>query len=107
MSAPLLEDDPQNELIAPNASQKTEIIEVALEELQPAPSQPTPDPPSEWEALRAQVRSKPSDSDSWLKLVDIAIEDGDFDRINETYEALLEAYPNTVRLTLVARVTCI
>lgn len=51
---------------------------------------------SEWDALRAQVREKPTDVDAWLRLVDTAEDDGNFERINETYEALLEAYPNTV-----------
>ena len=53
-------------------------------------------PRSDWEALRAQVREKPTDVDAWMKLVDLSEEGGNFDQINETYEALLEAYPNTV-----------
>lgn len=51
---------------------------------------------SEWDPLRAQVRENPRDADTWLKLVDVAEESKDFDRINEAYEALLEAFPNTV-----------
>lgn len=54
-------------------------------------------PPSEWQTSREHLREKPSDVDSWLKLVDLAEESGDEDRISETYEALLEAFPNTVR----------
>ena len=53
-------------------------------------------PASDWEVLRARVREKPSDVDSWLRLVDTAEDGGNFEQINETYEALLEAYPNTV-----------
>lgn len=56
---------------------------------------------SEWESLRVQVREKPSDVDAWLKLVDTAEESGNFERINDTYEALLDAYPNTVCHSLV------
>ena len=56
---------------------------------------------SEWDVLRAQVKEKPTDVDAWLKLVDVAEESGNFDRVNETYEALLEAYPNTVCHSLV------
>ena len=37
-----------------------------------------------------------TDVDAWLKLVDVAEEGGNFEQINETYEALLQAYPNTV-----------
>ena len=58
-------------------------------------------PQSEWDMLRSQVREKPTDVDVWLKLVDVAEEGGNFEQINETYEALLEAYPNTVCNSLV------
>ncbi|CAL1708882.1 unnamed protein product [Somion occarium] len=53
------------------------------------------DPPSEWESLRDHLRKEPQDADSWLKLVDLAEESGDYNRTKETYEALLEQYPNT------------
>ena len=66
-----------------------------------APAQAEPEAtttrPPEWESLREQVRTKPNDSDAWLKLVDVAVASDDYARVNETYEALLEAYPNTVR----------
>ncbi|CCM04957.1 uncharacterized protein FIBRA_07154 [Fibroporia radiculosa] len=52
-------------------------------------------PLSEWDQLRAQLREKPFDADSWLKLVDIAEDSADIEKIKETYEGLLEAYPNT------------
>ncbi|KAH9950118.1 Suf-domain-containing protein [Amylocystis lapponica] len=57
--------------------------------------EPTPPPPSEWEVTRAELRSKPTDADLWLKLVDLAEDSGNIERIKDTYEALLEAYPNT------------
>ncbi|KAI0922183.1 hypothetical protein AcW1_004043 [Taiwanofungus camphoratus] len=57
--------------------------------------EPTPPPPSEWDTLRAQLRQRPYDADSWLKLVDIAEDSGDIEKIKATYEGLLEAYPNT------------
>ncbi|GJE94378.1 HAT and Suf domain-containing protein [Phanerochaete sordida] len=50
---------------------------------------------SEYEVLQAQVRENPRDVDAWLKLVDVAEESKDFERINQTYEALLEAFPNS------------
>ena len=62
---------------------------------QSAPTAPT-GVPSEWDRLRTLTREKPSDVDSWLKLVDVAEEGGNFEQINQTYEAVLEAYPNTV-----------
>ena len=59
--------------------------------------EPTPPPLSEWEQLRAQLREKPVDADGWQKLVDLAEESSDIEKIRETYEGMLETYPNTVR----------
>ncbi|GJE97613.1 hypothetical protein PsYK624_138340 [Phanerochaete sordida] len=50
---------------------------------------------SEYEVLQAEVRENPRDVDAWLKLVDVAKESKDFERINQTYEALLEAFQNS------------
>ena len=61
----------------------------------------TPPPQSEWDQLRAQLREKPVDVDSWLKLVDLAEDSGDMEKIKETYEGMLETYPNTVRILCV------
>ncbi|KIP07568.1 hypothetical protein PHLGIDRAFT_105533 [Phlebiopsis gigantea 11061_1 CR5-6] len=52
-------------------------------------------PPSEWDILRAQAREQPRDPDAWLRLVDVAEEGKDYDRVNETFEALLGAFPNS------------
>lgn len=54
-------------------------------------------PQSEWDTLRAQLRESPLNPDSWLKLVELAEDSGDLEKIKETYEALLQTYPNTVR----------
>ena len=54
-------------------------------------------PQSEWDALRAQLRESPLNPDGWLKLVELAEDSGDLEKIKETYEALLQTYPNTVR----------
>lgn len=54
------------------------------------------DPPSEWHALREKLREHPQDPEGWNKLVDIAENAGDLEQIKQTYEALLETYPNTV-----------
>jgi cleavage stimulation factor subunit 3 len=53
------------------------------------------DPPSEWHALREKLREHPQDPEGWNKLVDIAEDAGDLEQIKQTYEALLETYPNT------------
>ncbi|OSD01936.1 Suf-domain-containing protein [Trametes coccinea BRFM310] len=55
----------------------------------------TPPPQSEWDRLRAQLRERPVDADGWLSLVDLAEESGDIEKIKQTYEGMLEVYPNT------------
>lgn len=54
------------------------------------------DPRSEWDSLREHLKKEVQDVDSWLKLVDLAEQSGNYDRTKETYEALLEQFPNTV-----------
>lgn len=67
----------------------------------PIKQEPTPPPPSEWEQLREQLGKKPYDADGWLRLVDLAEDSGDLEKIKQTYEGLLESYPNTVRVPFV------
>lgn len=54
------------------------------------------EPQSEWQVLREKLREHPQDPEGWNKLVDIAENAGDLEQIKQTYEALLETYPNTV-----------
>ncbi|KAI0070995.1 Suf-domain-containing protein [Panus rudis PR-1116 ss-1] len=67
----------------------------APQEQQEAPQDQPPEPPSEWDQLRDHLRKEPQDSEAWLNLVGLAESSGDFERIKEAYEALLDAYPNT------------
>jgi cleavage stimulation factor subunit 3 len=53
-------------------------------------------PRSEWETIRDQLREKPHDPSAWNKLVLLAESSGDIEKIKESYEELLEVYPNTV-----------
>ena len=62
------------------------------------PTPPTPPPQSEWDGLRAQLRDRPIDADGWLKLVSLAEDSGDMEKIKQTYEGMLETYPNTVSI---------
>ena len=118
---PMLQDTPNGAQAAEGGDngQLSENIMNALRQLQqsnstpvpPTPTQPnspdvqmslpkldpTPPPHSEWDRLRAQLREKPVDADGWLKLVDLAEESGDMEKIKDTYEGMLETYPNTVR----------
>ncbi|KAG6336073.1 hypothetical protein ID866_3020 [Astraeus odoratus] len=53
------------------------------------------EPPSEWHVQREKLREHPQDPEGWNQLVDIAENSGDLEQIKQTYEALLETYPNT------------
>jgi cleavage stimulation factor subunit 3 len=87
-----------------DATQPTAEILSVLEQLnnepqhftaqEPPKTQDEP-PQSEWDMLRAQLSDKPHDPEGWRRLVDIAESTGDLEKIKTTYEALLEAYPNT------------
>ncbi len=61
-----------------------------------------PPPQSEWDQLRAQLREKPVDADGWLRRVELAEGSCDIEKIKDTYEGILETYPNTVRPTCVS-----
>ncbi|EIM85352.1 Suf-domain-containing protein, partial [Stereum hirsutum FP-91666 SS1] len=52
-------------------------------------------PPSQWDLLRAQLREKPHNPEGWNRLVALAEESGDIEKVKDSYEALLEMYPNT------------
>jgi cleavage stimulation factor subunit 3 len=59
-------------------------------ELPPAP------PPTELEALTAELKQRPHDPDGWRRLVELAEQSGEIDKIRAAYDALLLQYPNTV-----------
>ena len=58
--------------------------------------QSTPPLLSEWDQLRAQLREEPVDAYTWLKLVALAEASRDLEKIEETYEGMLQVYPNVV-----------
>lgn len=76
-----------------NATQNGHGLDLVQQE---GPQDSQQDPPSEWHALREKLREHPQDPEGWNKLVDIAENAGDLEQIKQTYEALLETYPNTV-----------
>lgn len=67
------------------------------EEPQPATAVVPGQPVSEWDALRTSLHESPHDTEGWNKLVRLAEDSGDLERIKEAYESLLKMYPNTVR----------
>lgn len=60
------------------------------------PEKVKPQLESEWQALRKRLRETPHDTEGWQKLVELAENSEQIEEIKETYEALLETYPNTV-----------
>ncbi|KIK92794.1 hypothetical protein PAXRUDRAFT_829635 [Paxillus rubicundulus Ve08.2h10] len=75
-----------------NAAQNGHELDPAQQEISQDSQQ---EPPSEWHALRDKLREHIQDPEGWNKLVDIAENAGDLEQIKQTYEALLETYPNT------------
>lgn len=57
---------------------------------------PVVPPPSEYEALTAQLKEKPHNPEGWRRLVELAEQSGEIEKIRATYDALLVQYPNTV-----------
>jgi cleavage stimulation factor subunit 3 len=67
------------------------------EEPQPVTPSVTEESVSEWDSLRASLRENPHDTEGWNKLVRLAEDSGDLEKVKEAYESLLKMYPNSVR----------
>jgi hypothetical protein len=70
------------------------------------------EPLSEYEILREAVKEDLHSSSKWNQLVDYAENSRDISKVKETYDWLLQVYPNTVRtvsvlnINLVCRTPC-
>ena len=62
-------------------------------EPQPEPQQP---PPSEYDTLTAQLSENPHNPDGWRRLIRLAEDSRNLDKISAAYDALLKQYPNNV-----------
>lgn len=62
------------------------------QELQPQPQQ------SGWSQKLSYAQENFYDEAAWNSLLDFAEDSGDLEKIKEAYEALLQKYPNTVRI---------
>ncbi|KAI0301886.1 hypothetical protein B0F90DRAFT_1716130 [Multifurca ochricompacta] len=65
------------------------------EDPQPVATTIPEEPVSEWDTLRTSLRENPHDTEGWNKVVRLAEDSGDLERIKEAYESLLKMYPNT------------
>jgi hypothetical protein len=77
--------------------QSQSALVLPKEEPQPVVPSVTEEQISEWDALRASLRENSHDTEGWNKLVRLAEDSGDLEKIKEAYESLLKMYPNTVR----------
>ena len=57
---------------------------------------PSAPPPTEYEALTAELKEKPHNPEGWRRLVELAEQSGEIDKVRSAYDALLLQYPNTV-----------
>ena len=91
---------PQTTSFTPKPELQPQPVSVIPKE-EPQPTTTTTtiqeEPVSEWEALRASLRENPHDTEGWNKLVRMAEDSGDLEKIKDAYESLLKMYPNTVR----------
>ncbi|KDQ53037.1 hypothetical protein JAAARDRAFT_72802 [Jaapia argillacea MUCL 33604] len=107
-SEPPAYEPPSSEQSIDTLGEKTEPTQeilLALQQLQESNTQPdivvpkqepeASPPRSELEVLRDKLRDKPYDPESWYRLVDLAESSGNIENLKITYDALLEAYPNT------------
>lgn len=95
---------PQTASFSPKPEPQPQPVPVTVipkEEPQPQPQPITTtvqeEPSSEWDALRTSLRENTHDTEGWNKLVRMAEDSGDLEKIKDAYESLLKMYPNTVR----------
>lgn len=94
---PKPEPQPQPQPQSQPQSQPPPVSVLPKEESQPPTAVVPGEPVSEWDALRTSLRESPHDTEGWNKLVRLAEDSGDLEKIKEAYECLLKMYPNTVR----------
>jgi cleavage stimulation factor subunit 3 len=57
---------------------------------------PSAPPPTEYDALIIDLKEKPHNPERWRRLVELAEQSGEIDKVRASYDALLLQYPNTV-----------
>ncbi|KAJ8697549.1 mRNA 3'-end-processing protein rna14 [Pleurotus ostreatus] len=84
---------PSDEILAALHAVNTETHGPTVEQ-QPSQTSQNELPPSEYELVKQHLKDNPQDNDQWRRLIDIAEESEDVERIKETYDLLLEQFPN-------------
>ncbi|KAF9567671.1 Suf-domain-containing protein [Agrocybe pediades] len=81
-----------------DSTQPTEEILSELSKLtsikDEAALEPRMPPPSEYDSLTAELAERPHNPDGWRRLVQLAEDSRDIEKISAAYEALLKQYPN-------------
>ncbi|KAG6856078.1 hypothetical protein H0H87_007608, partial [Tephrocybe sp. NHM501043] len=76
-------------------TQPTEEILKALNAIKNEPQQQQLPPPTEYEALTAELKKQPHNPDGWRRIIDLAESSGDIEKVRASFDALLQQYPNT------------
>ncbi|KAF5371988.1 hypothetical protein D9615_008143 [Tricholomella constricta] len=76
-------------------TQPSEEIFNALESMKNEPLADSVPTPTEYDALTAEVREKPHNPDAWRRLIELAENSGEIEKIRAAFDALLHHYPNT------------
>lgn len=84
-------DDYQGDNTQPTA----EILN-ALNSIKDEPKSDILPPVSEYDVLTTQLKEKPHNPEAWRRLIEVAENSGDVEKIQASYDALLRQYPNTV-----------
>jgi len=83
-----------------DATQPTEEILSELANLNVLKNEPSAEPqlppPSEYDSLTAELAERPHNPEGWRRLIQVAEESRDIEKISMAYESLLKQYPNNV-----------
>ncbi|KAF8075815.1 hypothetical protein FPV67DRAFT_1469355 [Lyophyllum atratum] len=77
---------------------QTQPTDEILKALSMVKNEPLPDSvptPTEYDQLAAEVRERPHNPEAWRRLIDIAENSGEIEKIRASFDALLQQYPNT------------
>ncbi|KAG6837133.1 hypothetical protein H0H93_014038 [Arthromyces matolae] len=72
----------------------TQQMEDVVNGVQNQPEETMP-PPSEYDSITAELQQRPNNPSGWKRLIDLAENSGDLDKIRASFDALLQQYPNT------------
>lgn len=86
-------------------TQPTADILSALNSLKSEPPLEVPTP-TEYDAFTAQAKEKPHNPEIWRRLIDVAENTGEIEKIRAAFDALLQQYPNTVCDTSASLTLC-